>query len=76
MPLTFAKDPETFERDYAALTTREAPPAAAARPAARSGDADGEIIDDFTTVGKGGKNHAIHIREHIQEPSSCTGSAW
>ncbi|KAK0241914.1 eukaryotic translation initiation factor 3 subunit 8 N-terminus-domain-containing protein [Armillaria nabsnona] len=48
-------DPETFERDYAALTTREAPPAAAARPAARSGDADGEIIDDFTTVGKGGK---------------------
>ncbi len=55
MPLTFAKDPETFERDYAALTTREAPPAAAARPAARSGDADGEIIDDFTTVGKGGK---------------------
>ncbi|KAK0485673.1 eukaryotic translation initiation factor 3 domain-containing protein [Armillaria novae-zelandiae] len=48
-------DPETFERDYAALTTREAPAASAPRPAVRSGDADGEVIDDFTTVGKGGK---------------------
>ncbi|KAG7446402.1 eukaryotic translation initiation factor 3 subunit 8 [Guyanagaster necrorhizus] len=50
-------DPETFERDYAALTTREAPPVSGtARSTSRSVDADGEVIDDFTTVGKGGKS--------------------
>ncbi|KAF8919978.1 eukaryotic translation initiation factor 3 subunit 8 [Mucidula mucida] len=47
-------DPEAFERDYTALTTREAPASAPSRSTGPR--AEGEADDDFTTVGKGGKS--------------------
>ncbi len=48
------QDPEAFERDYTALTTREAPASAPSRSTGPR--AEGEADDDFTTVGKGGKS--------------------
>lgn len=49
------QDPEAFERDYAAITNRDAVPAPGiARPSGPRA-ADDETVDDFTTVGKGGK---------------------
>ncbi|KAK0455109.1 eukaryotic translation initiation factor 3 subunit 8 N-terminus-domain-containing protein [Armillaria borealis] len=71
-------DPETFERDYAALTTREAPPAAAARPAARSGDADESIFKNLQAVqeARGKKNtdraEQIRILEKLLEVAATT----
>ena len=50
-----SQDPEAFERDYIAATTREtaAPTEKAKGPAAAAVD------DEFTTVGKGGKAMAF-----------------
>ncbi|TEB15743.1 hypothetical protein FA13DRAFT_1747410 [Coprinellus micaceus] len=51
----YQQDPEAFERDYIAATTREtAPPAEKAR-----GPAAAAVDDEFTTVGKGGKAMAF-----------------
>lgn len=48
------QDPEAFEREYTTVISPDAPAAAPGRRT-NAGGSDNEGIDDFTTVGKGGK---------------------
>ncbi|KAF9461334.1 eukaryotic translation initiation factor 3 subunit 8 N-terminus-domain-containing protein [Collybia nuda] len=50
----FQEDPEAFEREYSVVIAHGAPTSASGRRSNITGS-DNETIDDFTTVGKGGK---------------------
>ncbi|KAH9485328.1 Eukaryotic translation initiation factor 3 subunit C [Psilocybe cubensis] len=51
----YQEDPEVFEREYLALISRDAAPATAPRAARTAAGATSDQVDEFTTVGKGGK---------------------
>ncbi|KAF8894887.1 eukaryotic translation initiation factor 3 domain-containing protein [Gymnopilus junonius] len=51
----YQEDPETFERDYLNLVSRDVTPATVTQPTRSGAGIATDQVDEFTTVGKGGK---------------------